>query len=46
MMRQDQRDEEHFSSAERRKRTLWIVFAHVLVVAAFFVATFFWGKFD
>jgi hypothetical protein len=45
-MRQDQQDEEHFGSAERRKRTLWIALAHVLVVVAFFVATFFWGNFE
>jgi len=45
-MRQDQRHEEHLSSAERRKRTLWIALAHALVVGAFFVATFFWGNFE
>jgi len=40
-----QQQGDHLRSAERRKRTLWIVVAHVLVVAAFFIATFFWGKF-
>jgi len=44
-MQDDQHDDEHFTSAERRKRTLWILIAHVLVVAAFFMATFFWGNF-
>jgi hypothetical protein len=32
------------TSAERRKRLVWIVIAHLLVVGAFFVATFYWGK--
>jgi hypothetical protein len=41
---QDNQDE-HFTSAERRRRTLWIVLAHALVVAVFFTATFFWGNF-
>jgi len=36
---------EHFTSPERRRRTLWIVIAHLLVVALFFIATFFWGNF-
>ena len=36
---------ENFNSAERRKRTVWIVVAHFLVGAAFFMATFFWGNF-
>jgi len=35
-----------FTSAERRKRTLRIVIAHVLIVATFFIATFFWGNFE
>jgi len=35
----------YFASTERRRRTLWIVIAHLLVGAAFFVATFFWGNF-
>ena len=30
--------------AERRKRLVWIVAAHLLVAGAFFVATFYWGK--
>jgi hypothetical protein len=42
-MQEDQ--DEHFTSTERRRRTLWIVIAHVLVVAVFFSATFFWGNF-
>jgi hypothetical protein len=36
---------DHFTSTERRRRTLWIVIAHVLVVAVFFTATFYWGNF-
>ncbi len=32
------------TSAERRKRLVWIVVAHLLVASAFFVATFVWGK--
>ncbi len=43
-MQEDQ--ENHFTSAERRKRTVWIVVAHFLVGAAFFIATFFWGNFE
>jgi hypothetical protein len=38
--------EDDFYSAERRKRTWRIVIAHVLVVATFFTATFFWGNFQ
>jgi hypothetical protein len=38
--------EADFYSAERRKRTWRIVIAHVLVVATFFTATFFWGNFQ
>jgi len=45
LMQNDPHDD-HFTSAERRKRTLWIVLAHVLVVVVFFVATFFWGRFE
>jgi len=43
-----QEDDQHegFHFAERRRRTLWIVAAHVLVVATFFIATFFWGNFE
>ena len=44
-MQQDQHDE-RFTASQRRTRTLWIVAAHVLVVVAFFIATFFWGKFE
>ena len=43
-MQQNQHEDE-FRSPERRRRTMWIVIAHFLVVAAFFVATFFWGDF-
>ena len=43
-MRDDQHSDE-FPVPERRKRTLWIVALHVLIVAAFFTATFFWGTF-
>ena len=35
-----------FNSTERRKRTLWIVAAHLLVAAVFFIATFYWGNFE
>jgi len=45
LLMQDDQHDEHFTSAERGKRTLWIVIAHVLVVAVFFTATFFWGNF-
>ena len=45
IMQQDQHDD-HVGSSQRRTRTLWIVAAHVLVVVAFFIATFFWGKFE
>jgi hypothetical protein len=44
-MQQDQHGD-YFTTAERRRRTLWIVIAHALVVGAFFVATFFWGNFS
>jgi hypothetical protein len=44
-MQEDDRHDDYFRSSGRRKRTLWIVIAHVLVVAAFFVATFYWGNF-
>ena len=44
LMQEDQHQD--FTSAERRKRTLWIVAVHVLVVVTFFVATFFWGNFE
>jgi hypothetical protein len=42
---QEDQHEEYFTSPERRRRTLWIVIAHVLVVGLFFLATFFWGNF-
>jgi len=38
--------EDYFTSADRRRRTWRIVIAHVLVVATFFIATFFWGNFE
>ena len=43
-MQQDQHQD--FTLAERRKRTLWIVAAHVLIGVTFFIATFFWGNFE
>jgi hypothetical protein len=43
-MQEDQHQD--FTSAERRKRTRWIVIAHVVIVATFFIATFFWGNFE
>ena len=42
-MQQDQH-EDPFRSPQRRKRMLWIVLAHVVVVVAFFTATFIWGN--
>jgi len=42
----EQRHEDDFNSSERRRRTLWIAIAHLLVVGVFFMATFYWGKFD
>ena len=33
-------------STDRRKQTRLIVIAHVLIVVAFFVATFMWGNFE
>jgi hypothetical protein len=44
-MHEDQ-SEDYFTSADRRKRTWCIVIAHVLIVATFFIATFFWGNFE
>jgi hypothetical protein len=43
-----QEDDQHedFSSTKRRRRTLWIVAAHVLIGALFFIATFYWGNFE
>jgi hypothetical protein len=45
-MQQDQPDQDYFTSADRRKRTLKIVVAHLLVAATFFIATFMWGNFE
>ncbi|HUV23384.1 MAG TPA: hypothetical protein VMZ32_16435 [Gammaproteobacteria bacterium] len=45
MQEQDQH-EDYFTSSGRRKRTAWIVVAHLLVVGAFFAATFYWGNFS
>jgi hypothetical protein len=42
---QEDQHEDYFTSSGRRKRTAWIVIVHVLVVGAFFVATFYWGNF-
>ena len=44
-MQQDQQEQDHFDSAERRKRTWRIVIAHLLIVATFFIASFLWGSF-
>jgi len=44
-MQQQQHEQDYFTSVERRKRTWRIVIAHALIVATFFIATFFWGKF-
>jgi hypothetical protein len=43
---QEDQSQEYFTSTERRKRTWRIVVAHLLVVATFFAATFFWGNFE
>lgn len=43
-MTQNQHGDE-LTSTGRRRRTLWIVIAHVLVGVSFFVATFYWGNF-
>jgi hypothetical protein len=45
-MQQDQPDQDYFTSADRRKRTLKIVVAHLLIAATFFIATFMWGNFE
>jgi hypothetical protein len=45
-MQDDEREKDYFSTTERRKRTWRIVIAHVLIVATFFIATFFWGNFQ
>jgi hypothetical protein len=44
-MHEDQH-QDFFTSSRRRKRTLWIVIAHLLVAGAFFTATFYWGNFS
>ena len=44
-MQQEQHKAGDFNTEERRKRTWRIVIAHVLIVAAFFVASFLWGNF-
>lgn len=45
MILAQQQEQDDFTSTERRKRTWRIVFAHAVIVVAFFIATFFWGKF-
>ncbi len=45
-MPEQQHDQDQFNSAERRKRTRWILVAHLLIVATFFAASFIWGKFS
>jgi uncharacterized membrane protein len=42
-MREDEHD---VTSTNRRKRLLWIVLAHLLIVVAFFTATFYLGNFE
>jgi len=42
---QEDQQEDYFTSSGRRKRTVWIVIAHLLVVGAFFTATFYLGNF-
>ncbi|MDH3635747.1 MAG: hypothetical protein OES20_13690 [Gammaproteobacteria bacterium] len=43
---QENQSGDYLTSAERRKRTWRIVIAHVIIVATFFIATFFWGNFQ
>jgi len=38
--------QDYFTSSGRRKRTVRIVIAHLLVAVAFFAATFYWGNFS
>jgi hypothetical protein len=45
-MQQDQSEEDCFISPERRKRTMRIVVAHLVIAATFFIATFMWGNFE
>ncbi len=45
LAQQQQHEQDYLGSAERRKRTWRIVIAHLLIVASFFIAAFFWGKF-
>jgi hypothetical protein len=45
-MQQDQSAEDYYTSLDRRKRILRIVFAHLLIAAIFFAATFVWGNFE
>ena len=42
-------EDEHgdsLASTGRRKRLLWIVLAHLVIVVAFFTATFYLGNFE
>jgi len=39
-------EDEHDEHTDRRKRLRWIVLAHLLIVVAFFTATFYLGNFD
>jgi len=43
---QENQSNDYFTSDERRKRTWRIVIAHLIIVATFFIATFFWGNFQ
>jgi uncharacterized membrane protein len=43
-MRQDEHDD--CIASGRRKRLLWIVLAHLLIVVAFCTATFYLGNFE
>ena len=45
-MSEQQHEQDQFNTAERRKRTRRILIAHLLIVAAFFAASFIWGKFS
>ncbi|MFT5502618.1 MAG: hypothetical protein ACI845_000879 [Gammaproteobacteria bacterium] len=44
--KENRQSEDDFDLPKRRKGTITIVIAHLLIVVAFFTATFFWGSFE
>jgi hypothetical protein len=44
--KEDRQDEVEFDLPKRRKGIMTIVIAHLIIVIAFFTATFFWGSFE